>query len=136
MSRHLTKISHSRMKPGQPDEQALAQPHVRSSMIVTLPGLSRTKSQRMTAPATQKHTMTPLSIVVPIAESRFGGACGASLWPDRLVMLYAVSYRSGALALLLILVQIRVLRYAYMRLGVSSGAAFFLLFASLFGRPG
>ena len=29
--------------------------------------------------------------------------------------------------------QIRVLRYAYMRLGVSSGAAFFLLFASLFG---
>jgi uncharacterized membrane protein len=39
----------------------------------------------------------------------------------------------GALALLLILVQIRVLRYAYMRLGVSSGAAFFLLFASLFG---
>jgi uncharacterized membrane protein len=78
-------------------------------------------------------------------------------------MLYAVSYRSGeedaakmthmhfghaqylpialplfallagALALLLILVQIRVLRYAYMQLGVSSGTAFFLLFASLFG---
>jgi uncharacterized membrane protein len=40
---------------------------------------------------------------------------------------------AGALALLLILVQIRVLRYAYLRLGVSSGAAFFLLFASLFG---
>ena len=40
---------------------------------------------------------------------------------------------AGALALLLILVQIRVLRYAYMRLGMSSGAAFFLLFASLFG---
>jgi uncharacterized membrane protein len=40
---------------------------------------------------------------------------------------------AGALALLLILVQIRVLRYAYMRLGVSSGAAFFPLFASLFG---
>jgi uncharacterized membrane protein len=40
---------------------------------------------------------------------------------------------AGALALLLILVQIRVLRYAYMRLGMSSGATFFLLFASLFG---
>ena len=40
---------------------------------------------------------------------------------------------AGALALLLILVQIRVLRYAYMQLGVSSGTAFFLLFASLFG---
>ena len=40
---------------------------------------------------------------------------------------------AGAVALLLSLVQIRVLRYAYMRLGVSSGAAFFLLFASLFG---
>jgi hypothetical protein len=34
----------------------------------------------------------PLLIVVPIAESRFGGACGASLWADRLVMLYAESY--------------------------------------------
>jgi len=34
---------------------------------------------------------------------------------------------------LLILVQIRVLRYAYMQLGVSSGTAFFLLFASLLG---
>jgi uncharacterized membrane protein len=40
---------------------------------------------------------------------------------------------AGALILLLILVQIRVLRYAYMQLGVSSGTAFFLLFASLFG---
>jgi uncharacterized membrane protein len=40
---------------------------------------------------------------------------------------------AGALALLLILVQVRVLRYAYMRLGMSSGGAFFLLFASLFG---
>ena len=40
---------------------------------------------------------------------------------------------AGALALLLILVQIRVLRYAYIQLGVSSGAAFFLLFASLLG---
>ena len=39
----------------------------------------------------------------------------------------------GALVLLLILVQIRVLRYAYMQLGVSSGTAFFLLFASLLG---
>ena len=38
-----------------------------------------------------------------------------------------------ALGILLILVQIRVLRYAYMQLGVSSGAAFFLLFGSLFG---
>jgi hypothetical protein len=33
---------------------------------------------------------------------------------------------ASALTLLLILVQIRVLRYAYMQLGVSSGAAFFL----------
>ncbi|MGH6813952.1 MAG: DUF1614 domain-containing protein [Methylocella sp.] len=40
---------------------------------------------------------------------------------------------AGALTLLLILVQIRVLRYAYMQLGVSSGAAFVLLFASLLG---
>jgi len=40
---------------------------------------------------------------------------------------------AGALILLLILVQIRVLRYAYMQLGVSSGTAFFLLFASLLG---
>ncbi len=40
---------------------------------------------------------------------------------------------AGALVLLLILVQIRVLRYAYMQLGVSSGTAFFLLFASLLG---
>jgi uncharacterized membrane protein len=37
------------------------------------------------------------------------------------------------LTVLLILVQIRVLRYAYMQLGVTSGAAFFPLFASLFG---
>jgi uncharacterized membrane protein len=40
---------------------------------------------------------------------------------------------AGALTLLLILVQIRVLRYAYMQLGVSSVTAFFLLFASLLG---
>lgn len=39
----------------------------------------------------------------------------------------------GALVVLLILVQIRVLRYAYMRLGVSSGTAFILLLASLLG---
>jgi uncharacterized membrane protein len=39
----------------------------------------------------------------------------------------------GALALLLILVQIRVLRYAYMQLGVSLGAAILLLFAPLLG---
>jgi uncharacterized membrane protein len=38
-----------------------------------------------------------------------------------------------ALALLIVLVQVRVLRFAYMRLGVSSGAAMFLLFASLIG---
>ena len=38
-----------------------------------------------------------------------------------------------ALGILLILVQIRVLRYAYMQLGVSSGTAFFLLFGSLLG---
>jgi hypothetical protein len=41
---------------------------------------------------------------------------------------------AGALTVLLILAQIRVLRYAYTQLGVSSGAAFFLLFASLFAR--
>jgi uncharacterized membrane protein len=40
---------------------------------------------------------------------------------------------AAALGILLILVQIRVLRYAYMQLGVSSGAAFVLLFASLLG---
>jgi uncharacterized membrane protein len=40
---------------------------------------------------------------------------------------------AGALTVLLILAQIRVLRYAHTQLGVSSGAAFFLLFASLFG---
>ena len=38
-----------------------------------------------------------------------------------------------ALGILLILVQIGVLRYAYMRLGVSSGTAFLLLFGSLLG---
>jgi uncharacterized membrane protein len=40
---------------------------------------------------------------------------------------------AGALALLLLLVQIQVLKYVYMRLGVSSGAALLLLFASLIG---
>lgn len=40
---------------------------------------------------------------------------------------------AGALAALLILVQLRVLRYAYLQLGVSPGAAVFLLFASLLG---
>jgi uncharacterized membrane protein len=40
---------------------------------------------------------------------------------------------AGALTVLLILAQIHVLRYAYMQLDVSLGAAFFLLFASLFG---
>ena len=38
-----------------------------------------------------------------------------------------------ALGILLILVQIRVLRYAYMQHGVSSGTAFLLLFGSLLG---
>lgn len=38
-----------------------------------------------------------------------------------------------ALALLLVLLQIRVLRYAYMRLGVSSGGAMALLLATLLG---
>ena len=38
-----------------------------------------------------------------------------------------------ALGALLILIQIRVLRYAYMRLGVGSGAALLLLFGSLLG---
>lgn len=38
-----------------------------------------------------------------------------------------------ALGVLLLLVQIRVLRYAYMQLGVSSSTAFFLLFGSLLG---
>ena len=40
---------------------------------------------------------------------------------------------AAALGILLILVQIRVLRYTYMQLGVSSGTAFFLLFGSLLG---
>src|SRR6202011_492129 len=34
---------------------------------------------------------------------------------------------------LIILVQLRILRYAYMRLGVGPGAALFLLFGSLIG---
>jgi uncharacterized membrane protein len=36
-------------------------------------------------------------------------------------------------AVLIIIVQLRILRYAYMRLGVSPGAALFLLFGSLIG---
>jgi uncharacterized membrane protein len=40
---------------------------------------------------------------------------------------------AAALALLLVLVQIRILRYAYMRLGISSGWALLLLAASLLG---
>ena len=40
---------------------------------------------------------------------------------------------AGALAVLLILIQIRVLRYAYMQLGVSSTTAFLLLLGSLLG---
>jgi uncharacterized membrane protein len=80
------------------------------------------------------------------------------LWPHRLMTLYVALDSSAkgtrmhfghaqylpmapslfallavTLGILLILVQIRVLRYAYMQLGVSSGAAFFLLFGSLFG---
>ena len=37
----------------------------------------------------------------------------------------------GLFLLLLVLIQLGVLRYAYMRLGISSGAALLLLFASL-----
>ena len=40
---------------------------------------------------------------------------------------------AGALVVLLILIQIRVLRFAYMQLGVKSGTAFFLLLGSLLG---
>ena len=40
---------------------------------------------------------------------------------------------AAALGILVILIQIGVLRYAYMRLGVSSGTAFFLLLGSLLG---
>ena len=40
---------------------------------------------------------------------------------------------AGLFGLLLILVQLGILRYAYARLGVSSGAAFLLLLASLIG---
>ncbi len=43
------------------------------------------------------------------------------------------AFLAGLLVILLFLVQIRILRYAYMQLGVSSGTAFFLLFASLLG---
>jgi uncharacterized membrane protein len=39
----------------------------------------------------------------------------------------------GLFALLVILIQVNVLRYAYARLGVSSGTAFLLLLASLLG---
>ncbi|MGO8798829.1 MAG: DUF1614 domain-containing protein [Roseiarcus sp.] len=39
----------------------------------------------------------------------------------------------GVFALLLIVIQLRILRYAYTRLGVSSGTALLLLFASLVG---
>lgn len=39
----------------------------------------------------------------------------------------------AAFLLLLILIQVGVLRYAYMRLGLSSGAALLLLFGSLLG---
>jgi uncharacterized membrane protein len=40
---------------------------------------------------------------------------------------------AGLFGLLLILIQLRILRYAYVRLGVSSGAAFLLLLGSLIG---
>jgi uncharacterized membrane protein len=40
---------------------------------------------------------------------------------------------AAVLVLVVILIQIRILRYAYERLGVSSGTAFLLLLASLFG---
>lgn len=40
---------------------------------------------------------------------------------------------AGALLILVILIQVRVLRYAYMRLGLSSSAAVLLLLASLLG---
>src|SRR6266404_4594776 len=39
----------------------------------------------------------------------------------------------GLFVILLVLIQLGALRYAYMRLGISSGAALFLLFASLIG---
>ncbi len=39
----------------------------------------------------------------------------------------------GLFVILLVLIQLGVLRYAYMRLGISSNAALFLLFASLLG---
>src|SRR6516225_1924665 len=39
----------------------------------------------------------------------------------------------GLFLVLLVLVQLGILRYAYMRLGVSPGAALLLLFGSLFG---
>jgi uncharacterized membrane protein len=40
---------------------------------------------------------------------------------------------AGALVVLLILIQIRAVRFAYMQLGVGSGTAFFLLLGSLLG---
>jgi uncharacterized membrane protein len=39
----------------------------------------------------------------------------------------------GLFVILLVLIQLGVLRYAYMRLGISPGAALLLLFASLIG---
>jgi hypothetical protein len=92
------------------------------------------------------------------ATNRIGAGNGVALWPDRHMTLYVAldssvigtrmhfghaqylpmapslfALLAVALGILLILVQIRVLRYAYLQLGVSSGAAFFLLFGSLFG---
>jgi uncharacterized membrane protein len=40
---------------------------------------------------------------------------------------------SGCFVVVLVLIQVGVLRYAYMRLGISSGASLVLLFASLVG---
>src|SRR4029079_14769233 len=39
----------------------------------------------------------------------------------------------GCFLVLLVLIQVKLLRFAYMRLGLSSGAALLLLFASLVG---
>src|SRR3984893_1648653 len=58
---------------------------------------------------------------------RFGQAQYLPVAPPMFALL------AGALAILRILIQFRVLRFAYMQLGVSSGTAFFLLLGSLLG---
>jgi hypothetical protein len=81
----------------------------------------------------------PCSIVRPFGPCQGGRYCiwlgcivhlktdGAALAPAFFALLV------GIFLVLFVLIQIRVLRYAYMTLGISSGAALLLLFGSLIG---